>query len=342
MTIVIRPADLKSDRQLIIDLLSRFLTPFSDGRRFSWLYENNPAGIAKAWLAHSEEAIGMACAFPRRVCIAGRGALSWVLGDFCVDDKFRSLGPALQLQRICLAAAETEHVPICYDFPSASMVAVYKRLGFGVNVEMLRFAKPLRVDRKVKELVKSPLAQRIVSCVGNALMKATSAKPKADSRLQVAIHEGSCGDEFTVLEQEQRGTLGFYLERSAEYLNWRYIDNPLVRHEIVTARRNGRLVGYIVWTQAGDNAFIVDLFCEQDAAIVRHLAAEIVVLAQKRYANSVNVWIEKSHPWRSVFVEMGFRLRESAPMMILPSKSFAHKIHGKPTGCYLMQGDRDS
>jgi hypothetical protein len=111
---------------------------------------------------------------------------------------------------------------------------------------------------------------------------------------------------------------------------------------MVTARKNGRLVGYVVWTQAGDDVFIVDLFCEQDAAIVRRLVAEMVGIAQERDAMSVSVWIEEFNPWRSLFVEIGFRPRESAPLMMIPSKSFAHKIDRNPAGCYLMQGDRDS
>src|SRR5262245_49551704 len=161
MKIAIRPANLKSDREAIIEVLSRFLTPLSDERRLSWLYENNPAGTARAWFANSEtETIGMAAAFPRRVYVADREGVSWVLGDFCISGTYRSLGPALQLQRVCLAAAEKEGVLFCYDFPSASMLAVYKRLGFNMTGEMLRLAKPLRVDRKVKDLVKSPITRR--------------------------------------------------------------------------------------------------------------------------------------------------------------------------------------
>ena len=35
------------------------------------------------------------------------------------------------------------------------MAAVYKRLGFSVTGKMLRLAKPLRVDRKVKEMIEN-------------------------------------------------------------------------------------------------------------------------------------------------------------------------------------------
>jgi hypothetical protein len=39
---------------------------------------------------------------------------------------------------------------------------------------------------------------------------------------------------------------------------------------------------------------------------------------------------------------MGFRLRDSIPVVVIPSNTFPHKIDQQLTGWYLMQGDRDS
>lgn len=38
--------------------------------------------------------------------------------------------------------------------------------------------------------------------------------------------------------------------RDSETLNWRYVANPLWKHRIVEARRDGRLLGYLVWREA--------------------------------------------------------------------------------------------
>ena len=88
------------------------------------------------------------------------------------------------------------------------MVAVYKRLGFSVTGKMLRLAKPLRVDRKVKEMVKNAAAQRVVASVGNALLKRASSRAGADESLEVAVHAQFCSEEFTLLAQQQRGRFG--------------------------------------------------------------------------------------------------------------------------------------
>jgi len=344
--ITVRPADLKADRELLIRTLSEYLTPLCGSRRFDWLYSDCPFGRTRAWLAVDEaknSVIGAAAAFPRRFYLGGIESIGWVLGDFCLASQYRSLGPALQLQRACLGVLEQKDSEFCYDFPSASMVAVYKRLGFSETGVMLRLAKPLRVDRKVKQMITTLPAQRVIASVGNALLKFCSPEADADQSLEISAYQGHCGGEFTALEIEQRrGNCGIWFQRSAGYLNWRYVDNPLAHYEFVTARRKGRLVGYAVWTQKEEDASIVDLFGEDDPGMMRRLIAEVVGLVHNRGLMTVSVSVNESHPWISLFSEMGFRLRESSPVAVIPSKSFTEKIDSKLTGWYLMQGDRDS
>jgi hypothetical protein len=301
--------------------------------------------VPRVWLAVNEEngmIVGVASAFMRRMYVKNQEYSAWVLGDFCLHAQYRSLGPALRLQRACLGVMEQNQGLFCYDFPSASMVAVYKRLGFSMTGKMLRLAKPLRVDRKVKEMIKNPAAQRVVVSVGNTLLKIASPRADADESLEVSIHPQLCGEEFTTLARKQGEKIGFCLQRSAEYLNWRYVSNPLARHEIITARRDSHLVGYVVWTQAEEDASIVDLFGEDDSGMARRLVGETAALAQKRGVMTLSVSVNESHPWLSLFSEMGFRLRDSVPVVIIPSKTFPHKIDPQLTGWYLMQGDRDS
>lgn len=345
MRINIFPGNPSSDRKILIDTLYRLLNTPRDTRRFDWLYSDCPYAQSRAWLVAEERGnsiVGAAAAFPRAFHLGGEKVSVWVLGDFCLDPQYRSLGPALQLQRACLSVLETDGAAFCYDFPSASMVAVYKRLGYDVTGKMLRLAKPLRVDRKVKGVITNPVAQQVAVAVGNRLLKIASPKTCADESLEVAAHAEDCGAEFTALAEEQSGKFGFCLHRSAEYLNWRYVNNPLARHEIITARRAGHLVGYVVWTQAGEDASIVDLFGEEDAGMVRRLVAEITILAHKRGAVTLSVSLNESHRWRSLFGEMRFRVRDSAPIVIITSKSFAEKIDPQLSGWYLMHGDRDS
>jgi hypothetical protein len=92
----------------------------------------------------------------------------------------------------------------------------------------------------------------------------------------------------------------------------------------------------------GEDASIVDFFGEEDSGMARRLVAEIATLAQERGVMTLSVSLNESHSWLSLFYEMGFRLRDSVPVVIIPSKTFPHKIDPQLSGWYLMQGDRDS
>ena len=345
MPITTVDADLTRDRELLIDTLGRFLTPLSDGRRFDWLYKHNPEGIARTWLAMDTETgrvVGTAAAFPRR-CYSGQSEISaWVFGDFCFDSQYRSLGPALHLQRACLRGLESDSGAFFYDFPSAGMLAVYKRLGFDATLTMVRLAKLLRVDRKVRQVINIPAAERVVSAVGNTLLRFVSANTARDESVELHHHQGLCGEEFTILADEQRGRTGMCIQRSAEYLNWRYVNNPLTHYGFVTARRHGTLKGYAVWTETGKDAFVVDLFGEHDAAVVRGLLGAVVSYLIERGVMTLSAWLNNSHPWLSWYSEMGFRERDSIPMVCIPGPVIGNSVDVRSAKWFLMQGDRDS
>jgi hypothetical protein len=346
MKVTVRPADLKSDRRLIIDTLLRFLTPLSDDRRFSWLYENNPHGRARAWVACSPDddtVIGMAAAFPRRVYVNGHEQMSWVLGDFCVNDVFRSLGPALTLQRACLAEVDAGAVAFCYDFPSKGMMAVYKRLQIASFRDMLRLAKPLRVNRKMKELIKSPIINSALSKAGNLVLKLSERKRRGDSTLTLSLHKGYCGNEFTELARNIGSCYGACIQRSAEYLNWRYLENPLHQYELFTARREGMLLGYAILLQEGEDTILVDLFGVEADVVLSALIVHVVALLMSREVQTVSAAVIETHPWRPLLEWHGFKVREVSPMVIyVPSSSGSAAGIIKEPKWLFMQGDRDS
>ena len=342
MNIVVQRCNLDREADLLITTLRRYLTPDSDRARFDWLYRSNPHGRAAAWLMRDTligEVIGAAAAFPRRVMINGRPARCWVLGDFCVSDRHRSLGPAVKLQRACLDVLSTDQGEFCCDFPSAAMMAVYRRLAVSASLPLVRFAKPLRADRLVRRSLGNTVVGGIATRLANVVLCLRDWAGDGPPGLEFAVHKGPCGEEFTVFSAKAMPSHGVVAERTADYLTWRYLAHPRVSYEILTVRKKGALTGYVVFTQQGEDASISDCVVNGDRHTTRALLHELVSLLRGRNAGLVNVPILEDHPLATILLELGFRPRESSPMVVYPPSYTA----GHPTvQWHIMSGDRDS
>jgi hypothetical protein len=52
--------------------------------------------------------------------------------------------------------------------------------------------------------------------------------------------------------------------------------------------------------------------------------------------------LNDEHPWLSWYTDMGFRVRDSAPIVCVPSPSFTNTVDLRTAKWFLMHGDRDS
>jgi hypothetical protein len=343
MSVRIRVAALALDRANLIDLFRRHLTPQSDEDRFDALYLRCPHGPASAWVAHDSSTgalIGAAAAFPRKLYFDGMERMGFVLGDFCLEEKYRSLGPALMLQRACVEAV-TPPYEFFYDFPSQNMMAIYKRLGIAQTGSLVRWAKPLRMDKKLEPFVRLKTVARELGAIGNVFLAHRGQKIRALD-CEAELHQGLCEEEFTALDRKLQSKTGIRTARSEEYLNWRYLSQSPQIYELLTARRHGKLVGYAVVTRDIQDARIVDLSYVEEHAVVPQLLTEAVERLRLRGAATVSLNAGQDHPWNGLFKRAGFRRRESSPLVayIRPGSELPSDIFQRDW--YVMQGERDS
>ncbi len=346
MTIAIRRIALQRERALLIDFLAKYLTPHSNDRRFDWLYLGNPIGQAQVWLAEDTRTgamLGTSAVFPRRFYVRGKETLGFVLGDFCIHPGFRSLGPAIQLQKACIHEMESSIRTLGYDFPSERMLAVHRRLGVRPRDRLIRLAKPLRMDRKVAEKIRVPLVARNMSRLGNQVLKWRDRRRKLSRMEQIGWHAGSCGEEFSTLAVTVSVDHEVCLARTADYLNWRYVAHPYQKFEILTARRDGALEAYLVLKQEGEDACIVDLFGAEYPGLLSGIVAHTVELLRRRGVVTVSAPVLASHRWVHLFERLGFVKRESTPVITYPAAgTFSGDQDEREAKWFLMDGDRES
>lgn len=347
MSIVIHQADLDSDQGVIVDMLRRYLSSAADDRHYKWLYKENPHGTARAWIARdtaNQAVVGVAAAFPRCVFLKGESRLVWVFGDFCVSERYRSLGPAMQIQRALLAAAAAmPDLAGWYDFPSHNMAAVYKRLGLTEQGALIRMARLLRADRVVAQSYGHPGLARGAALLGNLWLALSIGVKSIDRTISVQSHVGSFTAEFTDLAEVAGSQYGACTNRSADYLNWRFLENPHNRYECLVARKSGRLCGYLLFTWNAEDAILIDLFGIKQESILDSLLSTLAKELRRRGVMTISAPVVEGHPWRGLLMRAGYRDREHSPFVTCPGTgTLAQGFEGPRGAWHFMHGDRDS
>jgi len=331
---VVREAKIREERSALVEVLVQELEGWADGRKFDWLYLDNPFGEARCWVLEEEtgDVVGVSAAFPRMLRHGAQDVRGWVLGDFCVAQKLRSLGPAVRLQRAAFEAVDRGEMNLWYDFPSRSMMAVYRRMGADRVGELARMVYLLKADRAIEERIESPMLARGLSAAGNTLLASRAALARRDTSVAVSARDGdfdaspSSGFDLDT---------GVSLNRTADYLNWRYRRDPRERPSILSETGAGD--GSIVYRPGWDDVEIVDVFGASDGNVLRELVLAVVDEARESGATSVSVRVSDGHPWMDVLGAAGFRKRESGPFVVYSRDA----AWSDPAKWFLFAGDRE-
>jgi len=339
MTVYVREANLIDDRAVLIDIAQKYLASDADEERFHWLYRENPFGPARAWIACEKQgkALGMAAVFPRRMFCDGAVVSGCVLGDLCVTPQYRSLGPALQLQRACLACAQSGDFALAYDFPSTTMVGLYQHLGLRPACKSVRMVKPLRADR-IARVLPIPMLSRPVTAAANLALALRDGFFSDPQGLDFCLEDSACTSEYTELANEVGASLGACTMRTAEYLNWRYRQHPRMKYEFLTTRRGKELLAYCVFTLSAREVTIAELFGDKDDdQVMIGLLQKLVMLLRSRGVVTVSTPLLSWDPRTPLLRKLGFWAREAVPVMF-----FGREATVSGPQMLLMHGDRES
>jgi hypothetical protein len=342
VAIKVRDADLLKDRAELVQFLNQNLEDSSDPRRFDWLYLGNPNGPAKAWIAIDDtcgRTVGVSSAFPRIVVSNGQTRQAYVLGDFCIAPDCRSLGPAMALQRFSLQSLCSDRDSVCFDFPSQRMVAIYRRLGVTTGANIVRHVKLLRLDSKIRHLVPQPVLAGGLATVGNLALRLGTWRPAVSREYTAGTHEGNFGAEFADLSLGTAGVDTTHVLRSPDYLNWRYLHNPLRRYRTIVARRGAELAGYAAVAINGTEWRVDDLFA-RDGTAVKAILAQVEALARDERVEKLTALMLERSRFRSYLTEAGFYPREGHPVIAYSGNTESGSVALQ--GWFLMDGDRES
>ena len=329
MNLRTRAVDLVVDRDELLNVLQRNLRDVSHEARFSWLYLDNPAGPAHSWFLCGEQgnAVGVASLVRRTAWMGESSAACGQVADFAVDTPFRSLGPAMKLQRCTFEPVLQGEMAFCYDCPPHDLgMAMFERLGVKETCRMQVYVKLLRADRQLERLLGNS-AGKMASAITNPLLRMRASRSKLSDKLDFSSSKAEFSDEFSTLDLALRSSYTIRSRRSAEDLNWRFRDNPLQRFEVLTAREHGELLGYLIYSVLEEDAYIFDLFGRKLSEVGPELLHALTAILQDRSIQSIRAQLPEGSASVPVFVNAGFSLRGNAARIVAFGGSRGQALH---------------
>jgi hypothetical protein len=199
----------------------------------------------------------------------------------------------------------------------------------------------LRADRKVAERVAPGTVARGLTALANGALRLRDAAKRSRSDCSIAAEVGPWGDEFTRAVAKWSSDTGTCVARTADYLNWRYLQHPHRRYEMLTARGGSKLQGYLIQHIEKGDCTIDDLMAEDDA-VRCDLLAESIAVSRARGVETLSAPWLSSHHGRDLLRKCGFRPRESHPVVLLSWPGIASGDGWDKGQWFLAHGDWES
>ncbi len=277
-------SDNMSDRQIATAL----------DRRLHWLYDDARAGGVRTWLVKKDdtnEVVGCASMCPRNVAVDGRTIRAGLLSDFAIARAHRVAGPAIVLQRKLVSDASAMGFDMVFGHPNRNAIPIFRRIGYEQVGTISSWAKPLLSEKHLRKRM-HPWMARLLSPAADRILRANDLRlllrhgvwfrdlvlDRADARFDDLWERGKHDKPATV-------------QRSSDYLNWRYADFTTARFHIfaITERTGSRLRGYVIWREHHGLALVADVFWDGGSTVLGALLIRFARHARKHGCESVHL-----------------------------------------------------
>ncbi len=249
-------------RKQIVRMWREYL-PDTPAERYKWLTAGNPAGKTKWFLAlddQTKDLLGFMTLLPKQFHYKGNDVLFGIMGDFVVEKRKRGFGPGMRLPKHVLEQAKNLGFSLVYTIPYYGSQKHIERAGFMLKIQLRWFIKPLLFN----EYLKNPLLVRFLNTGIRVFDRACNALflnpfTLKGNYFKITDDIDTCFDKFwTKMKSMDHVVLG---SRDTHYLTWRYLQNPLMKFQMLALRRKGleELLGYVIYTTGGRRINIYDI-----------------------------------------------------------------------------------
>lgn len=292
MSYSVSRADLTKDRESLLKFWQEQSGRSLDNK-FNWAYTGNPDGKAHVWflkIDDTNEVVGVAALFPRKIKINGQTYMAGVAGDLLVHEKHRTIGPAIQLLRTVISSGEDCIFDVIYTFPNIKANLVAKRAGLNAIGPTQRYVIIFRVKRQlIKRGIPNILASIIAPLIDIGLkLRANNTYSKLSNSVQ--IHKiDNFDDVFEDLWNERQSGYFVVPDRSSEYMNWKFFEDPDDENYAYGAytQDGATMLGCIIYRRDEESLEIRELILRNDPLVRKMVIGRFLRLMRSQLIESI-------------------------------------------------------
>lgn len=315
-------------------------------KRFQWFYIKNPLPkVALYTLRKSDQLdvlLGTKTVTPRGWSYKEQEANIAVFGDFFVDGKHRSLGPALKLLKDVIESAKASH-DLVYGFPNKKAEPVFKRAGFKNVGKLIRYSRVIRTGDLFKnhnKLKKVSFLAPIADVLLGLYLK-LSCFATTNYTLREEMSADSRFDELWEFARDKYTAIGL---RDANYINWRALSFPKRDMKLVSFSKPNTedLQAYVVYcTDSNGHFWVEDVLCKKGAQQLKSVLMKFFSYAQRNSAKTVSFSFSGETETIKILRELDMQPREGRPIYGISGDNGKHQLEDFVSDAYLTNLDED-
>lgn len=248
---------------------------------YEWKYWENPAGPPTGMLARDKatgRCIATGIGQRHRAWVDGKDSYGALLCESASDPDDRAGGRVWREVMLGFGVSTNDDHGIVWAYGGQSSDAAIK-IGsrwFGYRIMMELVPWEIRIGTRSSLRRHLGMFDKALGSLAALVLDKLYRMRwrKRDFGLQVSFVE-RFGPEFDELWERYRDLYPACFYRDAATLNWRYIDNPVWKHRVMAAHREGQMVGYIVWREWDDSgsmiATVLDFWHGKDQEVLQTL-----------------------------------------------------------------------
>jgi len=321
----------------------------------AWRYDLSPHGPSISLVTRTEggQAVsGYACS-PRLVLAHGDLKTLAPLGetgDVMTHPDWRKRGLFSALDRAALTEAQARGWPVVFGLPNRRSAHIFVELGWKSVGTLRTWTFLFEADDAARE-VRTREGRLRGFFTGFSVGSCARARRRASAR-SAQIYAKKLDrfpSQVSSLARHVATRHAWMVRRDAEYLNWRFVDNPSRAHECVGLfTGDHRFVGYAIVqkpTHANPIGYLVDVLGLEESVEIAAVEAGLATL-QSSGASVAQATAVDGSWWAKQLESWGFlRPRPDNHLIVIvnvldPTHPLA-AVSMDPTRWYLTDGDRD-